>query len=38
MLVAVLAYGAWEWQQSPRGLIPTHAWGQMATQDHGDDD
>lgn len=38
MLVAVLAYGAWEWQQSPSGLIPTNAWGQMAAQDHGDDD
>ena len=23
LLLAVLAYGAWEWQQSPQGLIPT---------------
>lgn len=38
MLVAVLAYGAWEWQQSPNGLMPTNAWGQMVTRDHGDDD
>lgn len=37
MLVAVLAYGAWEWQQSPRGLIPANAWGQMAHGDHDDD-
>jgi cytochrome b len=35
MLMAVLAYGAWEWQQSPRGLIPANAWGQAA---HGDPD
>lgn len=38
MLVAVLAYGAWEWQQSPNGLIPANAWGAVTTQDHGDDD
>ena len=37
MLVAVLAYGAWEWQQSPRGLIPTSASGQLATDAHDDD-
>lgn len=38
LLLAVLAYGAWEWQQSPRGLIPANAWGPMATRDQGDDD
>lgn len=38
LLVAVLAYGAWEWQQSPRGLIPVNAWGQIAPADAGDDD
>lgn len=37
LLVAVLAYGAWEWQQSPRGLIPTNAWSQVSSDD-GDDD
>jgi hypothetical protein len=37
MLVAVLAYGAWEWQQPPRGLIPTSASGQVATGAHDDD-
>jgi cytochrome b len=25
LLIAVLAYGAWEWQQSPNGLIPSGA-------------
>jgi cytochrome b len=25
LLAAVLGYGAWEWQQSPNGLIPTNA-------------
>ena len=25
LLLAVLAYGAWEWQQSPQGLIPIRA-------------
>ncbi len=37
MLVAVLAYGAWEWRQSPRGLVPTSASGQVATDAHDDD-
>ena len=26
LLVAVLAYGAWEWQQSPTGLLPASVW------------
>jgi cytochrome b len=38
LLVAVLGYGAWEWQQSPRGLIPVNAWGQIGHADPGDDD
>ena len=37
MLVAVLAYGAWEWQQSPEGLIPVNAWGQTASAAADDD-
>ncbi|UJW80072.1 cytochrome b/b6 domain-containing protein [Hydrogenophaga sp. SL48] len=37
LLMAVLAYGAWEWQQSPRGLVPTSAWSQVSSGD-GDDD
>ena len=38
LLVAVLAYGAWEWQQSPRGLIPANAWSQMPSDDGERDD
>jgi cytochrome b len=43
LLIAVLAYGAWEWQQSPNGLIPAKALGSLNAggdhgQDHGDDD
>ncbi|OOG81636.1 cytochrome B, partial [Hydrogenophaga sp. A37] len=39
LLVAVLAYGGWEWQQSPRGLIPANAWSQVSQGDGaGDDD
>lgn len=37
LLVAVLAYGAWEWQQSPRGLIPANAWSQVSSGDDDDD-
>lgn len=37
LLVAVLAYGAWEWQQSPKGLIPVNAWSQ-AGQEGAEDD
>ncbi len=37
LLIAVLAYGAWEWQQSPNGLIPTSAFS-GASRDHHDDD
>ncbi|MGS5089474.1 hypothetical protein ACVC7V_23575 [Hydrogenophaga sp. A37] len=39
LLVAVLAYGAWEWQQSPKGLIPANAWSQVSSgAGDGDDD
>lgn len=34
LLVAVLAYGAWEWQRSPTGLLGA---GSSATQEHDDD-
>ena len=37
LLIAVLAYGAWEWQQSPNGLIPTGAFS-GASRDHHDHD
>ena len=38
LLVAVLAYGSWEWQQSPKGLIPASAWSQMPSDDGEPDD
>lgn len=39
LLLAVLAYGAWEWQQSPNGLVSAHALSQaFSGGDHGDDD
>ena len=38
LLLAVLAYGAWEWRQSPRGLIPANAWSQMPSGDGERDD
>ena len=43
LLIAVLAYGAWEWQQSPNGLIPAKALSSLGTggdhgEDHGDAD
>lgn len=39
LLLAVLAFGAWEWQQSSHGLIPAKAWGgsPAAGQAHDDD-
>jgi cytochrome b len=37
LLIAVLAYGAWEWQQSPNGLIPSGAWtGAYVSTDEDD--
>ncbi|MDP3224933.1 MAG: cytochrome b/b6 domain-containing protein, partial [Rubrivivax sp.] len=39
LLVAVLAFAAWEWQASPQGLVPTSAWaGGGSGQGHDDDD
>ena len=38
LLVAVLTYGSWEWQQSPRGLMPANAWSQLSSGGGGDDD
>ncbi len=33
LLIAVLAYWTWEWQQSPNGLITTGAWSQTQSDD-----
>jgi cytochrome b len=45
LLIAVLAYGAWEWQQSPKGLVSEQALSSLTAGDHrgsdghdGDDD
>ena len=42
LLIAVLAYGAWEWQQSPNGLVSTQSLSGLATGSgedrHHDDD
>lgn len=38
LLVAVLAYGAWEWRQSPRGLIPTLSASPLLQEAGADDD
>jgi cytochrome b len=43
LLAAVLAYGSWEWQQAPNGLIPSSAFVDSARnldrdRDHDDDD
>lgn len=39
VLLAVLAFGAWQWQDSPRGLIPGLGTGSSQSQgsDHDDD-
>lgn len=37
LLIAVVAYGAWEWQQSPNGLIPSGAFS-GASRGHDDHD
>ena len=41
LLLSVFAFGAWQWQQSPNGLIPSTAWsggGSGHGQDGDDDD
>jgi cytochrome b len=38
LLLAVLSYGVWEWQQSPNGLIPSKAWSSIAGGGHGNED
>jgi cytochrome b len=43
LLIAVLAYGSWEWQQSPNGLISAQALSSLTAgdgrdRDHDDDD
>ena len=41
LLLSVLAFGAWQWQQSPNGLIPSAAWsggGLGHDRDQDDDD
>jgi cytochrome b len=37
LLLSVLAFGAWEWQQSPHGLIPAQPWS-AAGSERGDSD
>ncbi len=38
LLLAVLAFGAWQWQQYPSGLVPTPAGaGVQSDREHGDD-
>lgn len=37
LLIAVLGYGAWEWEQSPNGLIPSSAFS-ATSRDHDDHD
>jgi cytochrome b len=40
LLAAVFAFGAWQWQQSPKGLVSAQTWsGLLSGQSaHGDDD
>ncbi|MDP2817228.1 MAG: cytochrome b/b6 domain-containing protein [Polaromonas sp.] len=38
LLLAVLAYGGWEWQQSPNGLISSKTWNDAATGQAHDED
>lgn len=40
LLIAVLAYGTWEWQQSPKGLVTAQALSSLLagdSRDHDDD-
>jgi cytochrome b len=34
LLIAALGFGAWQWQQSPRGLVPAKAWSTGAADHH----
>ncbi|MGM9424891.1 cytochrome b/b6 domain-containing protein [Hydrogenophaga sp. MI9] len=38
VLLAVLAFGAWQWQQSPKGLIPAQPFSHAAAQHGAEDD
>ncbi|MDZ4123676.1 MAG: cytochrome b/b6 domain-containing protein [Hydrogenophaga sp.] len=40
LLAAVLAFGAWQWQQSPKGLVSAQTWNGLlpGQSDHEDDD
>jgi cytochrome b len=42
LLIAVLAFWSWEWQQSPDGLVSASAWSELASDQrsdhHRDDD
>lgn len=38
LLVAVVAFVGWEWQQSPNGLVPGQGWPQVSSDHHDDDD
>lgn len=38
LLAAVLAFMAWQWQQSPQGLVPSQGLAQQGSNRHHDDD
>ena len=39
LLAAVLAFAAWQWQESPQGLIPANPWSAVSSgHEDGDDD
>lgn len=40
LLAAVLAFGSWPWQQSPKGLVSAQTWNGLlpGQSDHKDDD
>lgn len=38
LLIAVLAFGAWQWQQAPHGLLPTHEASHHASSEVQRDD
>jgi len=38
MLISVLAFGAWQWQQSPNGLVSAQAWSGLVSEPSGQDD